>query len=182
MGVLDHVQCQRHLVDVGGHADHVQHAFRRRQDVRLVIALFGVGHGRQLQRGIVVADNAADVLLAAVLPRSKLARRELLPRVDVADLHVVDSGLDAGLIHASDYVVSELVVVHQAAIADCDIDDLDFLPVPEPIVGPSRAVFLAHFSLLFMCNSSIDERIYTAAQPAKGQTPAVGMRRQRIRR
>ena len=138
MGMLDHVEGQRDLVDIGGHPDHVQDALRFRQDVLPVVALVGVGHRRQLQRGLVVSDDAAEVALDAVLPRAELPRRKLPARVDVPDLHVVDAALDARLIHRLHRLVAELVVVHQTAVPNGAVQHLDLGAVRHPIARRAR--------------------------------------------
>ena len=68
VGVLDHVQRGGNLADVGGDADHVHDAFLLGRDVLVVIAPLGVGHDGELQVRRVVAHDAADVLLDAILP------------------------------------------------------------------------------------------------------------------
>ena len=156
VGVLDHVEGQRDLVDVGGDPDEVEHALRLRQDVLGVVALVGVGHRRQLQGRVVVADDAPDVALDTVLPRSELPGRELRAGVDVPDLHVVDAALDAGLIDRLDGLVRELVVVHQAAVPDGAVHHLDLGAVRNPMAR--RTVLrrsLTHRTVSFVASSDL---------------------------
>ena len=133
--VLDHVQRGRNLVDVGRHADHVQDAVLFRQNVLVIIAALGVGHDGELQVGRVVADDAAQVVLDAVFPAAVFALLDAFARRLVAEFHVIHAGGDAGVIdHLHDFVV-EMVVVHQAAVADGAVEDFDFGPVGEPAAG-----------------------------------------------
>ena len=116
--VLDHVQRGRNLVDVGRHADHVQDGIFFRQNVLVIIAALGVGHDGEFQIGLVVADDAAQVVLDAVFPAAVFALLDAFARRLVAEFHVINAGGDAGVIdHLDDFVV-EMVVVHQAAVAD----------------------------------------------------------------
>ena len=133
VGVPDHVQRQGDLVYVGGDPNHVQHALIGRQDIGLVIGFLRVGHGRQLERRVVVAHDAADVLFGAELPRSVLIGGKDPARVDVADFHVVDPGGDAGLVDRPDGIGPETVVVHQAAVPYGAVYELDLRPVGQPL-------------------------------------------------
>ena len=81
--------------------------------------------------GIVFADDPPDVFVA-ILPGAVLGgREELLGRL-VADLHVVDAGLDACLVNRLDETVVEHVVVDQTAVANRAVEDLDFRTVGDP--------------------------------------------------
>ena len=133
--VLDHVQRGRNLVDVGRHADHVQDGILFRQNVLVIIAALGVGHHGELEIGLVVADDAAEVVLDAVFPAAVFAGLDAFARRLVAEFHVINAGGDAGVIDDLHDFVVEMVVVHQAAVADGAIEDLDFGPVGEPAAG-----------------------------------------------
>ena len=61
-------------MDVEGHADHVQHAFLLGQDVGPPIRLARVGHRRELQVRVVLADDPPHVVLVAVFPGAELVR------------------------------------------------------------------------------------------------------------
>ena len=135
VGVLDHLQRGGDLADVGGHAHHIDHALILGQDVLVVIRALGVGHDRELKLGRVVAHDAAEVLLAAVLPGAVFARHDDLLRGLVAQLHVVNPRRHAGVIDRLNHLVVELVVVHQAAVADGAIQDFDLRAVGYPAPG-----------------------------------------------
>ena len=119
-------------MDVERHADHVQHALLLGQDVGPPVRLAGVGHRRELQRRGVVADDAPHVVLVAELPGAELVAGEELLRGLVADLHVVDAGLDAGLVDGLDEAVVERVIVDQAAVADRAVEDLQLRAIGNP--------------------------------------------------
>jgi hypothetical protein len=53
----------------------------------------------------------------------------------VAEFHVIHASGDAGVIDDLDDLVVEMVVVHQAAVADGAIHDLDFRAEGEPAAG-----------------------------------------------
>ena len=135
MGVFDHVQRGGNLADVGGHADHVEDAVFLRRDVFVVIAALGVGHGAKLERGLVITNDAAHVFLLAVFPAAMLALLDAFAGRLVAQLHIVHPRRDAGVIDDLDDLVAEVVVVHQAAIADGAVHDFDFGPVGNPAAG-----------------------------------------------
>ena len=130
-------------MDVAGDADHIEHAVLGRDDLVLPVALAaGVGHGTEFQAGLlggVVAHHAAHVLFLAVPPWAVLVVRKYLGVVLVADLHVVDAGLDAGLVDRLDLVVGKLGVVDQAAVADGAVQHLQFRPIGDP-----RGFFRCH--------------------------------------
>ena len=106
-----------------------------RQDVLVIIAAFGVGHHGQLEVGRVVADDAAEVVLDAVFPAAVFALLDAFARRLVAQFHVIHAGGHAGVVNHLDDFVVEMVVVHQAAVADGAIEDLDFGPVGKPAAG-----------------------------------------------
>ena len=105
------------------------------RDVFVVIAALGVGHDGKFQVGRVVADDAAQVFLEAVFPAAVFAGLDAFARRLVAEFHVINARRDARVIdHLHDLVV-EVVVVHQAAVADGAIEDFDFGPEREPAAG-----------------------------------------------
>ena len=139
MGVLDHLQRGGDLVDVSGHAHHINHALRLGQNVFVVIGALRIRHHRKLEGGWIVADDAAQVVLQAVFPDTVLARDDDLPRGLIAQLHVINPGLHTGGIDGLDDLVVELVVVHQAPVADGAIQHFDLGAVGNP---SSRRAFL----------------------------------------
>ena len=125
VGVIDHVHRSRNLVCVGGDANAVEHALFGRQDVGFVIGLAGVGHGGELELGVVVADNAAHAVLIAKLPVAMLLAGELGLGGFVTKLHVVDAGFDGGVVNGLDEVVFEQMIINQATVADRAIQHFD---------------------------------------------------------
>ena len=62
-----------------------------------------------------------------------LSRREQPPRPLVAEFAVVNARGDAGLVHRLDKGFVELVIVHQPAVADSAVENLDVRPVADPV-------------------------------------------------
>ena len=93
VGVLDHVESRGNLVDVGGHADHVDDALVLGQDVGVVISALGVGHDGDFHGRFLVADDAADVLFVGELPQAELVTRVEPLGGLVAEFHVINAGL-----------------------------------------------------------------------------------------
>ncbi len=117
MGVLDHVQGGRDLVDVAGHADAVDDALLSGQDVLVVVGALGVGHDRDLHgRGSSPTTRRRSSSSQYFQCPNRRGRRSL--GCLVAELHVVDAGGDAALVDRLDELVVEVVVVDQAAVAD----------------------------------------------------------------
>ena len=110
----------------------LKHAVLLGQNVGVPIRLAGVGHGRQFQRRGIVADDASDVVLVAELPRAALVACEEFFRRLVAQLHVVDAGRHAGVVHRLDKPVLEGVIVDQAAVADRAIQDFQIRTIGDP--------------------------------------------------
>jgi hypothetical protein len=79
-------------------------------------------------------------------------------RSTIADLHVINTRLHAGVVHAADHVVAEAVIVHQSAVADGDVDHLDFRTIRDPLAGE----LLFGFSLLHR-DSFLCARLFPAA-------------------
>ena len=125
VGVLDHVHRSRDLVCISGDADAVEHALFGRQDVGFVIGLAGVGHGGELELGVVVANDAAHAVLITKLPVAVLLAGKLGLGGFVAQFHVVDAGLDGGVVDGLDEVVLEQVIVDQAAVTDGAVQHFD---------------------------------------------------------
>jgi len=120
-GVCDHVDGLRDLVRIEGDPDHVEGAFRCRDEVRLPVALARVRHGCQFEPGglrVVAPHDAAEILIVAMPPGSEVVGRKNSLRILVADLHVVDAGINACLVNGAYLLVTEAVGVHEAAIAD----------------------------------------------------------------
>ena len=115
------------------------------QNILFVVTLFRIRHCRKLEVTVVVADNAAQVFFPAVSPGPEFARRKLIPRIDVADFHVIDADFDACVVDAANHVVAELAVVHQSAIADGTVHYPDLLPVGDPLSYCLMLVF-AHLA------------------------------------
>jgi len=133
--VLDHLHRFGDLVGVECDPDHVQHALAARHELLLPVALPRVRHGDELQVGrlvVVSADHPVQVFFVAVLPRAELLRGELPRRVLVADLHVVDAGGQARLVHGAHLLVAELMVVDQTPIANGAVEHLQFRSVGNP--------------------------------------------------
>ena len=134
-------------------ADHPPARCRRPVQWCLPIALAGIGHRRKRQAGalrIVVADDAPHVLFSAVAPRAESVPREQPLRVLVSDLHRIEAGPDAGVIHRADEPVAELVVVDQATVADCAIQHFQLGAVGDPRGLLGRTVVVGH-DVLFPC-------------------------------
>ena len=98
---------------------------------------------QSFKRGFVVADDAADGFLGAVFPIAMFAGLDAFARRLVAEFHVIHAGGDAGVINQLDGRVLEMVVVHQAAVADGAVHDLDFGAEGEPAAG--GVVFVGRF-------------------------------------
>jgi hypothetical protein len=62
-----------------------------------------------------------------------LAGREEPPRALVAELAVVNPSSDAGFVHRLDEGFVELVIVHQPAVANGAVENLDVWPVANPV-------------------------------------------------
>ena len=97
----------------------------------------------KFQVGLIVADDAAQVVLGAVFPAAVFAGLDAFARRLVAQLHVIHARGHAGVIDHLDDLVVEMVVVHQAAVADGAVHDLDFGPEGEPAAG--GVVFVCGF-------------------------------------
>ncbi len=105
----------------------------------MVVGALGIGHHAQLEAGGVVTHDAPQVVFEAILPGAVLAGNDDFPGSLVAQLHVVNARRHAGVIDGLDDLVVKLVVVHQAAVADGAIEDLDFRAVRHP---PASGRFL----------------------------------------
>ena len=81
----------------------------------MTASLSGVGLSPTIRRRSSSSQNFQAPYLAG--------REDLLGRL-VADLHVVDAGLDAGVVDGPDEAVLEHVVVDQAAVADGAVQNL----------------------------------------------------------
>jgi len=79
-----------------------------------------------------VADDPPDIGLIAVPPGAELVFREDFFRILVADLHVIQAGVDAGAIDGTDEGVGKLVGIDQTAVADGAVEDLEFRTVGDP--------------------------------------------------
>ena len=153
VGVLDHVHRGRNLMRVSGDADAVEHALLGRQDVGLVVGLAGVGHGGELERTVVVADDPAQIILVAVFPVAVLLPGKLRLGGFVAQFHVVDTGLDGGVVDSLDEVILKKVVVDKAPVADGAVQNLDLRAERHP-----RGVFFGftHFSTIAKESKSLE--------------------------
>jgi hypothetical protein len=98
----------------------------------VIITTFGVGHDGEFELRLVVADDAAQVLLSAIFPAAMFALLDAFARRLVAELHVIHAGGDAGVIHHLHGFIVEMVIVHQSTVANGAIEDFDFGPVGEP--------------------------------------------------
>ena len=76
---------------VGGHADAIEHTLFGGKDVGFVVGLAGIGHGGEFQRAFVFTDDAADVVLVAKFPVTKISPCKLILGGFVSQLHVVDA-------------------------------------------------------------------------------------------
>ncbi|MBA7700262.1 hypothetical protein ES703_108972 [subsurface metagenome] len=132
VGILYHIHSNGYLVDVGGDANDVQNALLFRQDVFVIVAALRVRHGAQLQGSGVIADDAANVLLVAVLPRAVLAGRVYGLGALVAHLHVINARGHACFVHGPHEVVVELVIVDQTSVPDSAVKQSDVGPVGQP--------------------------------------------------
>ncbi len=98
----------------------------------MVVGAFRVGHGREFQLAIVVADNATNGVLIAVLPIAELVRRENPFRGLVAHFHVVHPRRNAGVIDSFDKTVLEHVVVDQASVTHGAVQNPDLGSIRHP--------------------------------------------------
>lgn len=132
---LDHVHRFGDLVHITGHPDHVQDALILGKDVGLPVALAGIGHHREFQAGclrVVVAGDAADILLRTAAEWTVLVLREKAPGVLVSDLHIIDARLNAGFVDRLDEIVVELMVVDETTVADGAVEHLQLRSVRHP--------------------------------------------------
>ena len=123
--ILDHVDRERDLMDVAGHADDVHDAVLLRQDVRLVVAAARIGHHGDLQRRLVLAHDGAKVLLRRELPLAEVRDLEHVLGGPVAELHVVHARREIRPIEVTHELVREPEIVHETAIAHRRVEDLD---------------------------------------------------------
>jgi len=89
MRILDHVQGGGDLMDVRGHADHVQDGVLFGQNILLVITAFGIGHHAEFQGGLIAAHHPAQRFLRAIFPVAMLAQLDAHARGLVAQLTTV---------------------------------------------------------------------------------------------
>ena len=111
---------------VGGHTDAVEHALVGREDVGFVVGFSGVGHCGEFEGCVVFTDDAANVVLVAKFPVAKIGPGKLILGGLVAEFHVVDARLDAGVVDGLDEIVLELVGVDQATVTDGAVEHLYF--------------------------------------------------------
>ena len=97
-GILDHLDCCRHLVNVGCDADHVDDTFAFVKDVLLVIAASDVCHNGNLHVGIVVSDNRADGFLITEFPLAEFVYVKKLLGSLITKLHDVDTRFHVGAV------------------------------------------------------------------------------------
>ena len=91
--------------------------------------------------GVVVAEHAVEHRPRRRTSRRRTSPRGMLPRRGlVADLHVVDAGLDAGVVDGADQLVGELMIVDQPAVADRAIEHFQFGAVGDPGSGFRHAI------------------------------------------
>ena len=81
--------------------------------------------------------------LGAVFPVAMFAGLDAFAGRLVAKLHVIHARRNAGFENQLDGRVLEMVVVHQSAVADGAVHDLDFRAVGEPAAG--GVVFVGSF-------------------------------------
>ena len=117
LGVFYHVERKRNLVDIGRDPHEIYGAFFFGENICFVVALFGVRHDRELNLALVVTDHAVYVVLVAEAPRAELVGGENLVAVFVADLHVVDAGVGAGVVDGANLPVGKPAGIHEPAVA-----------------------------------------------------------------
>ena len=142
--MFHHLDRFGNLVNVAGHADHIQHAVFEREDVVLPIALAArIRHGGEFQPSrfeSVISDNPAHVCFFAMPPGAEFRFWKLGGIVFIADLHVIDACCDAGQIDRPHLFVGELGIVDEAAVTDRAIEHFQFRPVGNPrrFIGHGR--------------------------------------------
>ena len=98
-------------MDIGGYADQVYGTLIFGENIMVVVGLLCISHDRYLQRGVVVADNAADIVLATVFPGTVLVGGKDFLVGLVAYLHIVNAGGDAGFVNGFDQPIFKHVAI-----------------------------------------------------------------------
>ncbi len=123
----------------------------------MVVRPLGVGHDRELDAGLAgrvrtrrgrVAYDPAQVVLGAELPGTRCGLSEYFAVRFVAKLHDVDPGRHACSVDALHERVLEAVLVHQAAVADRAVEDLQLRPEGHPRIDVPRAAIAAGVTAL----------------------------------
>ena len=145
---------RRNLVDIGRHPDHVQHALIARQNVLVIVGALGIGHHRELEIGVVLADDAPDIFLchrtstghtrsgqkSSWRPCSPIPYSRCLPSTQAC----ID-GLDQS--HR------QTVVVHQPTVSNGAVQHPDLGTIGQPVPGATLFGFhhVHRLYLLFVC-------------------------------
>jgi len=132
VGILNHLNGFRKLVDIKSDPDKIKNGVFFRQNVVFPVGFSCVNHHRELERGFVVSNNSANILFFAEFPRTVLISVEILFRPFVADFHVIDSRFDTRLINATNKIITEFVVIDQSTIANGAIQNFNGRSVSNP--------------------------------------------------
>ena len=125
MEILDHLNSCRNLVNVAGHAHHVDDALAFWQKVRFKIAAAYICHHGNLHIAYIFANNGTNVLFLAELPLAKIRLVEKGAAGLIPKLHIVHAAFDIGLIQFPHKFVAEVKVVAQSAVANGGIQHLN---------------------------------------------------------
>ena len=110
---------------VGRNADHIDRALALLNDIVLVIAASDIGHDGDLRALGLIAHDRADIVIRAEFPFTELLLVEHLLRAFIAEFHVVNAGLDIGLVESLHEFILEEEIVYQAAVSQRRVDDPD---------------------------------------------------------
>mmetsp|Transcript_28811 Transcript_28811/g.69191 ORF Transcript_28811/g.69191 Transcript_28811/m.69191 type:complete len:386 (-) Transcript_28811:663-1820(-) len=125
------------LVSVARHTHHVHQGIPAVRNVRLGDPPH-IHHRRQLQRSLVLPKHPLEVLRLAETPGPGSFQQPW--GGEVAHIHVVHAGLDAGIVDGLDDFVREFPVVHQATVTDSVVHHLDHRLVSLKLLAVQLAV------------------------------------------
>ena len=112
-------------MDVRSHADEVYRAVGAVDDVLFVIATTRVSHHCDFERGVVVANYGADVVVVAEFPFAESVDIKHSLVCLVAKFHIIDPGGNVGLVERVNKFVAKPELVDKSAVPERGVHHLD---------------------------------------------------------